>query len=69
MTLPIGENIRILRTKAGLTQRALAHELCVSMQAVSKWESGNSYPDITLLPRIARLFSITVDRLFTENSG
>ncbi|MBR4279032.1 MAG: helix-turn-helix transcriptional regulator [Clostridia bacterium] len=66
MILPIGENIKALRIEAGLTQRALAHKLCVSMQAVSKWEIGTSYPDITLLPQIANLFSVTVDRLFTE---
>ncbi|MBR6562790.1 MAG: helix-turn-helix transcriptional regulator [Clostridia bacterium] len=65
MNLPIGENIRQLRTEAGMTQRALAYELRVSIQAVSKWEQGRSYPDITLLPLIASLFSVSVDRLFT----
>ncbi len=64
MVLNIGENIKRLRTDAGLTQRALAYKLQISIQAVSKWEQSRSYPDITLLPRIAELFSVTIDKLF-----
>ncbi|MBQ1205853.1 MAG: helix-turn-helix transcriptional regulator [Clostridia bacterium] len=64
MVLPIGKNIKALRTDSGLTQRALAATLQVSVQAVSKWEQERSYPDVTLLPRIAKLFSVTIDRLF-----
>ena len=64
MILPIGQNIKLLRISSGLTQRALAYELQVSVQAVSKWEQERSYPDVTLLPRIAKLFSVTIDRLF-----
>lgn len=67
MQLPIGKNIRILRIQAGLTQRMLAYELGVTVQAVSKWERELSYPDLTLLPNIARLFSVSIDRLFEEN--
>ncbi len=64
MILNIGENIKRLRTDAGLTQRALAYKLQISIQAVSKWEQSRSYPDITLLPRIAELFSVSIDKLF-----
>jgi transcriptional regulator with XRE-family HTH domain len=64
MNLPIGKNIKAHRTRTGLTQRALAYQLQVSVQAVSKWEQERSYPDVTLLPRIAKLFSVTIDRLF-----
>ncbi|MBR5286013.1 MAG: helix-turn-helix transcriptional regulator [Clostridia bacterium] len=64
MILPIGKNIKELRTSSGLTQRALAASLKVSVQAVSKWEQERSYPDVTLLPHIAKLFSVTIDRLF-----
>lgn len=64
MNLPIGKNIKNLRTASGLTQKALAFELQVSVQAVSKWEQERSYPDVTLLPRIAKLFSVTIDCLF-----
>lgn len=64
MILQIGENIKQLRTNAGWTQRALAFELQISIQAVSKWEQGRSYPDVTLLPQIAKLFSVSIDQLF-----
>lgn len=64
MNLPIGENIKNLRTEAGFTQRVLAYKLQISIQAVSKWEQGRSYPDVTMLPQIAKLFSVSIDRLF-----
>ena len=64
MVLQIGENIKQLRSEAGLTQRALAYKLKISAQAVSKWEIGISYPDVTLLPQIAKLFSVSIDELF-----
>ena len=52
------------RRKLGLTQEGLAQKLGVTNQAVSKWESGQSCPDIALLPAIADLFGITIDALF-----
>ncbi|MBO5401729.1 MAG: helix-turn-helix transcriptional regulator [Clostridia bacterium] len=60
--LKIAENILSLRRKLKLTQEELASALSVSSQAVSNWERGG-YPDITLLPRIANYFKITVDEL------
>lgn len=60
----IGKNISALRKQKGLTQEGLASELGVSFQAVSKWETGQSCPDIGLLPLIADLFSIHIDELF-----
>ena len=57
--------IIVNRRKAlGLTQEGLAQKLGVTNQAVSKWESGQSCPDLALLPRIADLFGITIDELF-----
>ncbi len=61
---PIGENIRRLRLSYGMTQRQLAYYLKVSMQAVSKWERGLAYPDMSLLVPITELFKITLDELF-----
>lgn len=52
------------RKKLGLTQEGLAQKLGVTNQAVSKWESGQSCPDIALLPSLADLFGITIDELF-----
>lgn len=61
---PIGQNIRRLRLADGMTQRQLAYQLRVSTQAVSKWECGQAYPDMTLLVPITRLFRVTLDELF-----
>lgn len=63
MQLPIGEVIYKLRKEKGVTQEQLAKEVGVSVAAVSKWESKNSYPDITILPAIARYFNTTIDKL------
>ena len=60
----LSEIIAAYRRKLGLTQEALAQKLGVTNQAVSKWESGQSCPDITLLPQLADLFGITIDQLF-----
>lgn len=60
----IGTVIAENRKKLGLTQDALAQQLGVTNQAVSKWESDQSCPDIALLPGIADIFGITLDELF-----
>lgn len=60
----IGSNIAFYRRQLGITQEALAQKLEVSNQAVSKWESGQCCPDISLLPLLADIFRITIDALF-----
>ena len=60
----IGTTIAALRREKGLTQDALAAQLGVSAQAVSKWENGLSCPDILMLPEIAEYFGVSVDALF-----
>jgi transcriptional regulator with XRE-family HTH domain len=47
-----------------MTQRELAWHLQVSVQAVSKWERGYTYPDISMLSPIARIFYVSLDELF-----
>ncbi len=59
----IGNVIATKRRERGITQEELANHLGVSKPAVSKWESGQSYPDILLLPILASYFDITVDQL------
>ncbi len=59
----IGLNIRGLRKNKDLSQEMLAERLGVTFQAVSRWERGESYPDITLLPAIANFFGVSVDYL------
>ncbi len=59
----IAANISALRRESGLTQLDLAERLNFSDKAVSKWERGESYPDVATLKEIADLFSVTVDYL------
>lgn len=53
-----------LRREKGMTQEELAQAMGVTNQAVSKWESAQNCPDIQLLPQLADLFDVTIDRLF-----
>ena len=66
--MKIGENIRALRQRKGLTQEQVAQQLGVTYQAVSKWEKGTTAPDIALLPEIALLFGVTIDALFNQDA-
>lgn len=60
----LGSEIRELRKKKGITQEALASALSVTPQAVSKWESDLTYPDMSLIPVIAGYFEVSLDMLF-----
>jgi transcriptional regulator with XRE-family HTH domain len=62
----IGSNIAYYRKQAGLTQAGLAEKLNYSDKAVSKWERGDSIPDVITLMQIAGQFHITVDDLLTD---
>ena len=61
--LYIAENIKNLRKSKELTQEDVAEMLSVSPQSVSKWERGETTPDITLLPALANLYKVSVDAL------
>ena len=61
--MTIGERIKQLRKKNDLTQEKLADYLCVSYQAVSKWECGLSSPDLALIVPLAKLLNVTTDEL------
>ena len=61
----LGKRIAALRKEKGMTQEELAEKLGVSPQAISKWENEQSCPDISLLPRLAAIFSVTTDLLLT----
>ena len=65
----IKNNIQRLRKKRNITQEVLADALEISVQAVSKWETGISLPDIMLLPRIAQFFGVTIDYLFYNSDN
>ena len=61
--LSAGNNIKRMRLEKGLTQEEVAQHLGVSFQSVSKWERGDGYPDIELLPAIAHYFGVSVDEI------
>ena len=62
----IAKNIQKLRQKKGMTQLELAEKLNYSDKTVSKWERGESLPDIIVLKSIADLFEVTLDYLAEE---
>lgn len=62
--MTLGTQIASLRKRKNITQEALAQHLGVTNQAVSKWESEQCCPDVTLLPKLADIFEITIDELF-----
>ena len=61
--MPVSEVIRRKRKELGLTQEQIAQRLGVSAPAVNKWERGSSYPDIAILPALARLLNTDVNTL------
>lgn len=61
--MTIGEKIKQLRKKNDLTQEKLADYLCVSYQAVSKWECGLSNPDLSLIGPLTKLLHVSADEL------
>jgi len=63
MKIQFGESVRRLRLEKSLTQEALAAQLHVSFQTVSKWERNESYPDLTMLPVLAQFFGVRTDDL------
>lgn len=63
MEQTLGKRISMHRKELGLKQDQLAEQIGVTAQAVSKWENDQSCPDITTLPRLARIFGITTDEL------
>lgn len=69
MELLFAERLRKKRLACNLTQEQLAQTIQISPQAVSKWERGDGYPDITLLPRIANYFQTSVDELIGNDEA
>lgn len=61
--IDFAKKLKTLRRIHNITQEQLAGYLCVSSQAVSRWECGTACPDISLLPQISEFFEITVDEL------
>ena len=68
MTENMGKQIRAGRQRSALTQEKLAEALGVTPQAVSKWERGESLPDIALLPELSAALGLTLDELFESSA-
>ncbi len=67
--MTLGEKLQMLRRSRGLSQEQLAAELDVSRQAISKWECGDSTPDLDKLRAICTYFGVTTDYLIWENEN
>lgn len=62
--MDLGNKIKVLRLRAGVTQEMLAKALEVSFQTISKWENSVCAPDISMLPKLSIYFGVTIDELF-----
>ena len=65
--MKLSDNLKIIRKENNLSQEQLAEKLGVSRQAVSKWESGQSYPEMDKVLLICKLFNYNIDELMNEN--
>lgn len=66
--MSLGMKIKECRIHAGLSQEQLADKLCVSRQAVTKWESDRGMPNIESLQCLAKLFTVSVDYLLDDGN-
>ena len=66
MNLDMGSVIKKLSTERFVTQDELAEYLGISYQAISKWENGNTKPDITMLRKLATFFGVSIDAAAQE---
>ncbi|WP_176527726.1 helix-turn-helix domain-containing protein [Bacillus sp. AFS023182] len=63
----ISDKLKTLRKDYGYSQEQIANKLHISSQAVSKWETGKSYPDILNLIKLSEIYQITLDELIKED--
>ena len=64
--MKFNENLKYLRKQTGLTQEQLAEKLSVSEQTITKWESGESLPDVKNLKELSYMFSVSIDSLLGD---
>lgn len=60
------EKLQVLRRERGLSQENLAESIGISRQAIAKWESGKSYPDVNNLIQLSDLFKVSIDKLVRD---
>ena len=63
MNLKIGKRIKALRNRDDVTQEKLAEAIGVTSQAISKWENGNGVPDTNVLPKLCKIFNVSVNEI------
>ena len=63
MNFKLADNLQLLRKQKGITQEELAEVFGVTSQSISKWELGINCPDITMLPKIAYYYRVSIDEL------
>lgn len=68
MMTVFAKNLKRFRLAKHLTQEQAAEDFGVSAQSVSRWECGTTFPDVAMLPQIARLYCVSIDDLYKENS-
>lgn len=62
--MEIGNQIKALRLRKGVTQKQMAQHFGITEQAISKWENGASTPDISMIPELSAYFGVSIDELF-----
>lgn len=67
--MTLGEKIKLLRTKKGMTQEAFAEKLDVSRSAIAKWETNNGVPEISNLKMLSQIFDVSIDALLEDNGS
>lgn len=63
-----GQNLKRLRLSKNLTQEQVAQKFNITTQTISRWECSSTYPDVLLLPELSKLYGVTIDDLFKEES-
>ena len=66
--MTLREKLIVLRDKAGISQMALAHQLGVSRQAVTRWESGDTTPSMDKLKALAKIYDVSLDWLCSDTA-
>lgn len=67
--MTLGQKLRKIRSKFGLSQEQLAEVIKVSRQAITKWENDGGLPDVSNLQEISEVFGVTVDYLLNDDSN
>lgn len=67
--MTLGQKLKRIRSKFGLSQEQLAKIMNVSRQAITKWENDNGLPDVSNLKELSKVFGLTVDYLLDDNNS